>query len=120
MLRQCFECDTGILFNAHALAEQGLDVETMYPVYQHLKKPVVGPSPKIMEKWEAGKLAPISRRSTALAVLDEKLEEKRHSEEEEKYKEEEEDEMLQEWVPEQVEDYFDSMASINDQVSRIL
>lgn len=47
MIRQCFECDTGILFNTEMLAEKGLDVHTLYPVYQQLSKPVVGPSPQM-------------------------------------------------------------------------
>lgn len=45
MIRQCFECDTGIIFNTAALAEIGLDVHTLWPTYKRQIRPVVGPSP---------------------------------------------------------------------------
>lgn len=45
MIRQCFECDTGIIFNTAALAEIGLDVHMLWPWYRPQVKPVVGPSP---------------------------------------------------------------------------
>lgn len=34
MIRQCFECDTGILFDMARLAEHGLDVATLWPEYR--------------------------------------------------------------------------------------
>lgn len=68
MLRQCFECNTGILFSTAALAETGIDVPTIYPVYQRTKRPIVGPSPDLVEQYEAGALPPLRRRSTALGI----------------------------------------------------
>lgn len=74
MLRQCFECNTGILFSTAALAEAGIDVPTLYPIYQKTKKPIVGPSPDIVEQYEAGALPPLRRRSTALGVEGRRIE----------------------------------------------
>lgn len=68
MLRQCFECNTGILFSTAALAEAGIDIPTLYPIYQKTKKPILGPSPDIVEQYEAGALPPLRRRSTALGI----------------------------------------------------
>lgn len=68
MIRQTFECNTGILFSTAALAETGLDVPTIWPVYQKTKRPAVGPSPGLVEQYEAGDLPPLRRRSTALGV----------------------------------------------------
>ncbi|PBP26373.1 hypothetical protein BUE80_DR002569 [Diplocarpon rosae] len=48
MLRQCFECDTGIRFSTVALARTGLDVSSLWPRY-------VGPSPRTTREkaaWE--------------------------------------------------------------------
>lgn len=122
MIRQCFECDTGILFNTAPLAETGIDVPTVWPVYKALKKPVVGPSPTMVEKYESGELPPIKRRSTALGIL--RGDEKDHKEKElhfhfsktEKYTEEMKRRLEAELLPEQVEDHFDAMAPINDQL----
>ena len=110
MLRQCFDCDTGILFDTHALAEVGLDVHTLWPVYRHLPKPVVGPSPSMMEKYETGDLGPIARRSRALKSVAEKSDVDEHDEKKHS--------PLGDWTPEQVEDYFDAMSSINDQLEQ--
>jgi hypothetical protein len=74
MLRQCFECNTGILFSTAALAEAGIDIPTIYPLYQKLKKPLVGPSPDIVEQYEAGALPPLKRRSIALGLDERKKE----------------------------------------------
>ena len=123
MLRQCFECNTGILFNTEKLAEKGLDVHTLYPVYTSLRKPVVGPSPKMMEKYESSTLAPLKKRSTHIQTIPEEkeLKDKRESEVHgTKFADEvPEDEITEpegEWTPEQVEDYFDAMAPVNDQL----
>lgn len=66
MIRQCFECDTGIIFNTHRLAEEGLDVHTLWPKYLRLGRPTEAPPRHLKEKFEAGEIGPISRRTTAL------------------------------------------------------
>jgi hypothetical protein len=127
MIRQCFECDTGIMFYTSMLAEKGLDVHTLYPVYRQLPKPVVGPSPKMMEKYEAGTLAPIRTRSSHIKTIPEEKESKKGQTEKEmgekfgiKFSkadlEEEYTEPEGDWTPEQVEDYFDAMSPLNDQL----
>lgn len=68
MIRQTFECNTGILFSTAALAETGLDLHTIYPLYQETKRPTVGPSPQHVEQYESQTLPPLRRRSTALGV----------------------------------------------------
>ncbi|KAK5688811.1 hypothetical protein LTS10_000789 [Elasticomyces elasticus] len=60
MLRQCFECNTGIIFKVHRLAEEGLDVHTLWPTYTSLGVPLLGPSPSMMEKHEERKFSPIT------------------------------------------------------------
>ncbi|KHJ35656.1 hypothetical protein EV44_g0943 [Erysiphe necator] len=116
MIRQCFECNTGIIFKTAALAETGIDVDSVWPVYKIPKRPVVGPSPTHLNKYAAGQIAPIQRRSTALGLESSNhvspLEKPSRHEILENDKTIEEDEML----PEQAEDYFDAMAPINDQL----
>lgn len=68
MIRQTFECNTGILFSTAALAETGLDLHTIWPLYQDTKQPAVGPSPQHVEQYESHTLPPLRRRSTALGV----------------------------------------------------
>jgi len=112
MIRQCFECNTNIIFNTHRLAEEGLDVHMLYPTYHRLEKPIVGPSPNTMERYHQGSLAPISRRSTLLEAADEKsdlytlnlpsITQNPDS--------------ASHWMPEQIEDYFDAIAPLNDQL----
>lgn len=123
MLRQCFECNTGIIFHTEMLAEKGLDVHTLHPVYTPLSKPVVGPSPKMMEKYEAGTLAPLEKRPTHIETISEEKELKAEAAKEKagiKFADEApEDEVKKpegEWTPEQVEDYFDALAPLNDQL----
>lgn len=103
MIRQCFECETGILFNTAVLAENGLDIRSVWPVYQPPKKPIVGPSPRMLELYQKGKVPGLEKRAAALGVggpLSSKT------------LDNEEIEIL----PEQVEDHFDALASINDQL----
>ncbi|KAK4541310.1 hypothetical protein LTR36_008068 [Oleoguttula mirabilis] len=113
MIRQCFACDTGILFNAHRLAEEGIDVQTLWPIYTPLDRPAIGPPPSLMEKYEDGTLAPIHRRSTALEPVN-------AEDPDGLYKimiwDKTEEVMADHWVPEQVEDYFDAISPINDQL----
>ncbi|TVY14982.1 Uncharacterized protein LARI1_G004940 [Lachnellula arida] len=118
MIRQCFETNTGILFSTAALAESGIDIPSVWPVYLTPKKPVVGPSPTTVEKYESGSLPPIKRRSTALGVdRDEKKSDmlaefsRAHG-----YTEKQRRRLEAELLPEHVEDHFDAMAPINDQL----
>ncbi|POS83721.1 hypothetical protein EPUL_002963, partial [Erysiphe pulchra] len=123
MIRQCFECNTGIIFKTAGLAETGIDIHSVWPVYKVPKRPVVGPSPTHFNKYMAGKIAPLQRRSTALGIESSKpnSSHERLSSTPEKSlglefpgseKANEEVEML----PEQAEDHFDSLAPINDQL----
>ncbi len=117
MIRQTFECNTGILFNTAALAETGIDVPTVWPVYKPLKKPICGPSPKTLELFEKGELPPLRRRSTALGVDDalpkDSLKKETHDD---LFLSGPRRSMELDLLPEQVEDYFDACAPINDQL----
>ncbi|KAK3624805.1 hypothetical protein LTR56_020770 [Elasticomyces elasticus] len=114
MLRQCFECNTGIIFKVHRLAEEGLDVHTLWPTYTSLGVPLMGPSPSMMEKHEEGKIAPITRRSSVLKAVDEDDPQGLHDVV--LWKDERRGKMHEDWVPEHVEDYFDCISRINDQL----
>lgn len=119
MIRQCFECDTGIIFSAAGLAEIGIDVPTVHPVYKRPGIPIVGPSPDMVEGYEAKLLPPLRRRSTALGIHDERME---RCKREVQRVESQDGEQSGRWetefdlLPEQVEDHFDAMAPINDQL----
>ncbi|RDL35486.1 Uncharacterized protein BP5553_07417 [Venustampulla echinocandica] len=121
MIRQCFECNTGILFGTAALAETGIDVPTVWPVYIPRKKPLVGPSPDMVEQYEAEALPPLRRRSTALGV-DREL--RRGSDDggiedhvgTDIFNQDGRRQFQIDLLPEQVEDHFDAMAPINDQL----
>lgn len=121
MIRQCFECNTGIIFDSASLAEIGIDVPTVWPIYKVPKKPVVGPSPIMVGQYEARRLPPLQRRSTALG-LSNKLETLTSDEEKEQLvldallNESERRQYIADLLPEQVEDHFDAMAGINDQL----
>ncbi|RKF64665.1 Uncharacterized protein OnM2_017002 [Erysiphe neolycopersici] len=116
MIRQCFECNTGIIFKTAALAETGIDIHSIWPVYKVPKRPVVGPSPTHLNKYMAGQIAPIQRRSTAIGIDSNRPSSSPEKPTGHKFsgndKSNEEGEML----PEQAEDYFDSLAPINDQL----
>lgn len=114
MIRQCFECNTGIIFKTKALAEFGLDVHTLWPKYRRLKVPVLGPPPSLIEKYEQG-LPPISRRPSRLVPVDKT--EKGEGFYDLNIFEEGEIQTDGEWLPEQVEDCFDALQSpLNDQL----
>ncbi|KAI8949810.1 hypothetical protein F4801DRAFT_590846 [Xylaria longipes] len=68
MIRQCFECDTGILFDMARLAEQGLDVANLWPEYRAPDMPMTGPPPRLMTMYRKKILAPVQRRSTFLPI----------------------------------------------------
>ncbi|KAF2663782.1 hypothetical protein BT63DRAFT_444260 [Microthyrium microscopicum] len=107
MIRQCFECDTGILFNTIHLAQQGIDVNTLYPVYQQPTKPLVGPPPALLEKYKKGSLAPLWRRATFLPI----------GRKEDRIKDAPTAEDLQYILPsESTENHFDAEATCNDQL----
>lgn len=114
MIRQCFECNTGILFNTHRLAEEGLDVHTLWPIYNKLEKPVVGPPPSMMEKYENEQFGPIARRSRVLEAVDEDDRDGFYNME--MWQDHEKQIPAHYWVPEQIEDYFDAISPINDQL----
>lgn len=123
MIRQCFECNTGILFDTASLAEVGVDIPAIWPVYIPRKKPLVGPSPGMVEQYEAEALPPIRCRSTALGV---EREAKRRDGDDSitsvaksgipVTKENGTRGFQIELLPEHVEDHFDAMAPINDQL----
>ncbi|CAK3899752.1 Hypothetical predicted protein [Lecanosticta acicola] len=115
MIRQCFECNTEIIFKAHVLAEEGIDVHTLYPQYQSLEIPSVRPPPHMMDKFEKGEVPSIKKRSS---VLEPVKKEEPHGFQNIKLWQDSERQLLAEhWVPEQVEDYFDALTSINDQLA---
>jgi hypothetical protein len=103
MIRQSFECETGILFNTAVLAENGIDVQTLWPVYQAPTKPAVGPSPRMLEVYEKKQLPSLEKRSAALGAEAQTTGRPLVGEE-------------IDILPEQVEDHFDGLASINDQL----
>lgn len=105
MIRETFRCNTGILYKRDALAETGLDVPSLWPKLQSRQRPVVGPSPNILELSKHKELPALTRRPRALkhftahGNLD--------------YPTSAGDADL---LSEQVEDYFDAMAPMNDQL----
>ena len=107
MIRQAFECNTGIIFKTKVLAEHGLDVHTLWPRYKKLSAPVHGPPPSFLQKYEKS-LPPRSVRSSKLVPFgkDAKGEHffrlKGHTDED--------------WTPEQIEDFYDAMSPLNDQL----
>ncbi|KAK6220733.1 hypothetical protein LQW54_001924 [Pestalotiopsis sp. IQ-011] len=105
MLRQCFDCDTGILFDTSRLAEFGLDVATLWPRYQQPVRPIAGPPPRLVEKYERKTLAPLHRRSVFLPIgsADDRIDDAPSAEK------------LNYILPsESDEDYFDGLEKCND------
>jgi len=107
MIRQAFECNTGILFKTAVLAEHGLDVHMLWPKYKRYSAPTHAPPPSLLEKYEKG-LPPRSTRRSKLVPID-----KRESGEAFFHLKGHTDE---DWTPEQVEDFFDAMSPLNDQL----
>ena len=107
MIRQAFECNTGIVFKTSVLAEHGLDVHTLWPSYQSLDIPSRGPLPSLMDKYQEG-LPPRSVRRGKLVPI-----EKREAGEQLLHLNSPTDE---DWTPEQLEDSFDALSPMNDQL----
>lgn len=107
MIRQCFECNTGIIFKTKILAEHGLDVHTLWPKYERLKEPKHGVPPSILEKYETD-LPPRSTRRDKLVPID-----KHHDGEQLLHLQSHNDD---DWTPELVEDFYDALCKINDQL----
>jgi uncharacterized protein (DUF2235 family) len=105
MIRETFKCNTGILYKRDALAETGLDVPSLWPKVQARHRPVVGPSPSIFELSKHRELPALTRRPHALKhfIAHGNLDYPTSAGE-------------ADLLPEQVEDYFDAMAPMNDQL----
>ncbi|SMR53574.1 unnamed protein product [Zymoseptoria tritici ST99CH_1E4] len=118
MIRQCFECDTGIIFNTHRLAEEGLDVHTLWPRYIALGRPTAPPPKHLMEKYRAGEIGPISRRTTALEDVGEDDNDNRDegSFQLRIWEDDEKQVLTNLYTPEQTEDFFDAISPLNDQL----
>lgn len=110
MIRQTFLCNTGILWKTDMLAEEGLDIHALSPVYLGTEPVMKMPSKDIVARWEAGDLPAMTTRSNILEEASEsevdgskmlKMSSARQT-------------LEHGWLPEHVEDYFDSRAEIND------
>ena len=64
--------NTGVILKVHRLAEEGLDMHTLWPTYTSLGVPLVDPGPSMIKKHKKGEIALISRRSTVLEAVNEK------------------------------------------------
>lgn len=105
MIRETFRCNTGILYKRDALAETGLDVPSLWPKVQPRQRPVVGPSPAIMDLSKHKELPALTRRPQALKHFT------AHGNLDYPTSAGEAD-----LLPEYVEDFFDAMAPMNDQL----
>ncbi|TKA29810.1 hypothetical protein B0A50_03174 [Salinomyces thailandicus] len=129
MLRQTFQCNTGIIFSAHRLAECGLDINTIFPMCERLPpRPHGGPSPEQMQAYKDGKLGHIKGRSGALQSLGKRRQRREAQDQQQQQQQDaisrrdsdssdEDFALTGAWTPEQVEDYFDCFAQINDQLA---
>jgi hypothetical protein len=107
MIRQCFECDTGILFDTAALVEIGLDIYSLWPVCKTATKPPTGPAPGLIDHYETQRLPPLFRRSAFLNFAD-------HDNDEDKHVFHHDHRLAM--LPESTEDHFDASAEVNDQL----
>lgn len=105
MIRETFKCNAGILYKRDALAETGLDVPSLWPIVQHRQRPQVGPSPAVLELSKHKELPALARRPHALKHFT------AHGDLDYPKSAGEAD-----LLPEQVEDYFDALAPMNDQL----
>lgn len=112
MLRQCFDCNTGILFDTASLVEQGLDIHTLFPVYHPPSKPACGPPPALMERYEKKQVPALRFRHALLSIGDDPLDlshpffakESRHRH--------------LALLSESTENHFDAMSPVNDQLKQ--
>ena len=112
MIRQAFECNTGIIFKTGVLAEHGLDVHTLWPKYKSLGAPAHGPPPSFLENNPIEKgLPPRSRRRSKLVPIA-RYEKGEHFYHLNSHTDED-------WTPEQVEDFYDAMSPLNDQLVQV-
>jgi uncharacterized protein (DUF2235 family) len=115
MIRQCFECDTGIIFGTMALAEQGLDLHMLWPRYTKLEVPILGPAPSLIEYYESG-LPPKAKRSSRL-IPAKRMAKEKGAFFELQISEDEANQSNAEWLPEQIEDCFDALGPVNDKLA---
>lgn len=107
MIRQTFECNTGILWQTERLAEYSLDIHTMWPKYVDPKVPVVGPKPSSLDAYSQGSLPSLASRRASMRVVREvepgklalALEDNSNA-----------------VLPEDEESFYDAMCEINDQL----
>lgn len=142
MLRQTFECNTGILFHTDVLAEHGLDVDTLWPKCEPRKAPVCGPPPSALDEYAGGTLPSLIKRRDSvrrlLAINEMSNTPKIHEHVKDLFTPPTAQSSPQEssmgsmtrsvstvstWretgvLPEIHEDYFDSLAEINDQLEQ--
>lgn len=116
MIRQCFETNSGIVFNTKKLVEMGLDVHMLWPKYHKLDPPILGPPPSLLEQHEHGFPALI-RRSSSLTLVKPGL--KKDEFYSFKIVDGDSNGTAVDWIPEQMEDYFDALAPLNDRLDQV-
>ncbi|KIM99414.1 hypothetical protein OIDMADRAFT_167003 [Oidiodendron maius Zn] len=92
MIRQCFACNTGIIFDTSSLADVGIDVPSVWPTYIPNKVPIDS------QKNEMG-----TKTQEIFFHTDTFTDDKNR---------------LLEMLPEQVEDHFDALQPINDMLKQ--
>lgn len=88
MIHETFKCDTGILFHTADLADMGLDVPTLYPILRTRPAPITSLPQEIPDRHSIKELS----------------------------KDKESRMKLKEKLSEELEDYFDALWPINDQL----
>jgi len=116
MIRQTFNCNTGMIFDTKRLAEEGLDVNDLYPVYNPKQPPTnYSISPALQAKFRQSQLPTVDRRARLLR-------DSAPSDPEAKlafnaWNVDNQEEIHGDWIPEQIEDRFDAQAPINDELN---
>jgi len=113
MIRQCFECDTGIIFKSHRLAEEGIDIQTLYPTYRSLERPTQATGDALRARFENAKIPSILKRSSVLHPVNPA---DLHGMYYIDTRESEKNPDADAWVPEHAEDYFDAVQEFRDQL----
>jgi hypothetical protein len=108
MLRQCFDCNTGILFDTGSLIDQSLDIRGLYPVYQPPAKPKCGPPPALIEKYDENRMPPLRWRRALFPISDDATNRI--------FSTDKGDNHHLALLSEGTEDHFDAMAPVNDQL----